>query len=537
MDATGTLGTETTVIRSLHEVRPNHLRYELEMVGPMFGRSCTHVVATPEGPNAFARRWQDMSVISRILPKKGFARNVSMLVGGTMGAQVILVLFAPLLTRLYTPEDFGVLAVFVSLLAFFAVIASLRYELGVPLPDDDDEATALAVLSLTTVLVISICLAGPLWLYRNEIAGMLNTPSLADYILFVPLGTFFAGVYNVFNCWAIRTRQFGPLARSKFSQALVTVAVQLGGWTFGPAALLSGQVAGHVAGAFTLGLRVLREQGALILRVKPAHLRQVAGRYRRFPLFSTWSAMFNSAGAQVPTILLASLFGPAVAGTYALANRLLAIPMQMLGRSIANVFFSGAAQAHRDGRLGALVSSVHSRLAHIGMPPAVVLVVAGPEIFLYAFGPDWRQAGIFAQWLAPWLYLVLTASPLSTVFEVLEKQAASMVFQCVLLIVRVGAILWGASVGDAVTAVAFFGVASAVCWMGHLAWIIRASGNDWSGTWRSTCSALAWSTFLVSPLLLMVVWDAGHVFLIPALAIASALIAVRYSFLMRSAWV
>jgi O-antigen/teichoic acid export membrane protein len=528
--------TGIAVIRSRHETTLGRLQYDLVSVGPACRRSDRHGKAIRRNPHAFARRRKGMSVISRILPKKRFARNVSMLIGGTVGAQAILVLFAPLLTRVYTPADFGVLAVFVSLLAFFAVIASLRYELGIPLPDDDEEAAALTVLSLAIVLAMSVCIAGPMYLYRKEISGLLNTPALAAYILLVPIGTFFAGVYNVFNSLAIRTRQFGPLARSKFSQALVTVIIQLVGSTFGPAALLTGQAAGHVAGGFSLGLRVMREQWAVIMQVKPAQLRQVAGRYRRFPLFSTWSALFNSAGAQVPTILLASLFGPAVAGTYALANRLLAIPMQLLGRSIANVFFSGAAQARREGRLGALVSNVHARLVHIGMPPAVVLVIAGPEIFLHAFGAQWRQAGQFAQWLAPWLYLVLITSPLSTVFEVLEKQAAGMVFQCVLLLVRVASILFGARAGDAVTAVAFFGVASAICWMAHLAWIIHASGSDWSGTWRSTRNALAWSVFLVSPLVLMMLWDSQHAFWIPALVTASALIAVRYSFLMRSAW-
>ena len=94
--------------------------------------------------------------LKKILPKNRFARSVSFLAGGTAAGQAITVLAAPLLTRLYSPEDFGLLAVYTSLLMTIGVIASLRYQLAIPLPKSDEEAAHVVVLSLFIVLGISL---------------------------------------------------------------------------------------------------------------------------------------------------------------------------------------------------------------------------------------------------------------------------------------------------------------------------------------------------------------------------------------------
>lgn len=477
-----------------------------------------------------------MSLISRVLPKNPFVRGVSVLVGGTVGAQVIMVLAAPVLTRLYTPQDFGLLAVFAALLSIVVVVASLRYELAIPLPHDDREAAALLVLSLLIVFAVAALSAIPILLYRHAITRLLNMPGLADYLYLVPLGTLVAGTYNILSYWTLRMKEFTPLAKTKVSQSIASVSIQLGGASIGPVALLLGQVAGQAMGLFSLGLRVLRHRWPVVRSVTLSDIAGVAYRYRKFPLFSTWGGLFNTAGAQLPPMMFAALFSPAAAGIYILANHVLSMPMQLLGKEITKVFFSGAAQAHREGRLQLLVARIHDRLAHIGMPPILVLIIAGPEIFRQVFGPEWREAGVFAQWLAPWLYLVFVTSPLASLFEVLDKQATGMVYQGVLLVVRVAAIAAGAWHGDVMMAVAFFALGSAVCWLANLVWIIRVSGNKWSEIWRPASSALMWALVLTSPLIVTVMWNIDQTFWIFAAASTLALIAARYVYLMKNAW-
>jgi O-antigen/teichoic acid export membrane protein len=479
-----------------------------------------------------------------------FARSVSILVGGTVGAQAVTMLAAPLLTRLYAPHDFGMLAVFTALLSLVSVVAALRYETAIPLPADGRDAAALALLGvLSAVLVTALCTIPAVW-YGTEIAAWLNTPGLAGYLVLVPAGALLAALYGVLNFCAIRTREFAPLAKTRFSQSLIAVLIQLAGAPLGTIALLLGQVAGQGAGALSLCLRVVRPRRSLvaaILRIglgRRGRVWQVAYRYRAFPLFSTWSAIFNTAGAQLPPVLFAALFGPAAAGMYILANRVLAMPMQMLGQSVGQVFVADAAAAHRDGRLAPLAADIHQRLAQIGMPPMFVLLIAGPELFSLVFGAQWREAGIFARWLAPWLYLVFVTSPLSSLFSVLERQAAGLLFQGVLLAVRVTAIVAGARVGNVLIALEWFAAGSALCWAGCLLWILRASGNSWNAAWQPSLQALAWAVALASPLgsLLVVgiMWPQPQQppLWLPSLALVAAilLIAGRYAFLMRRAW-
>lgn len=478
-----------------------------------------------------------MSLLRRLLPTDRFVRRVSVLVGGTAGAQIIMVLAAPVLTRFYSPADFGLLAVFVSLLSLVTVVAALRYEQAIPLPDDDNEAAALLVISLLAASIVTGFSAVPVFFYRSEIARLLNVPALADYLFLVPLGALFAAVYSMLNNWALRMKAFTPIAKTKVSQAVVTVAIQIGAAPLGPGALLAGQVAGQTAGSLSLFMRVLRPHWHLIRNVKWGDIVLVGRRYIKFPIFSTWSAVFNTAGSQLPSLLFAFLFSPAAAGIYILANRVLSMPMQFLGQAIAHVFYSGAAQAHRDGNLGALVGRVHRRLAHIGMPPILILLIAGPDVFGQVFGAQWRESGLFAQWLAPWLYLVFITSPLTSVVLVLERQGAGMAFQALLLLVRVAAIAAGAWMDDLTTAVALFAIGSAGCWLFYLVWVMRAAGNRALDLCRSTLSALVWGIALVSPVLVGTMWRMDQTLWLFSVAAASVLITSRYAYLMKNAWI
>lgn len=439
------------------------------------------------------------TLIKKILPQNAFARGVSVLVGGTAGAQALMVLASPLLTRLYTPEDFGLLAVYSGLLAIFSVVASLRYELAIPLPESNTEAANVLILSLLVVLVMASISGLMVLVAGQEIALALGTPALAKYFWLLPIGVLLAGVYNVFNYWAVRTKVFGDIARTRITQTLSTLAIQLFGFKLGGTALLFGQAGGQGVGSIRLARSALRHKD--FDRWSWPGVWQTAKRYKQFPIFSTWSALFNTAGTQLPPLMLAALFSTGAAGLYALAHRVLALPMSVIGDAIGKVFFANAAEAYREERLAPLVKSVHGTLAEVAMPASVLLVVAGPELFALVFGENWRQAGELARYMAPWLYMVFVTSPLSTLFLVLERENIGMLFQAGLLLSRVLVIFIGASVMDQLLAtVALFAAASVVFWIGFLFWVFAASGNRMSDMIKPTTNALFKSVLCIFPL-------------------------------------
>lgn len=475
------------------------------------------------------------SLVSRLLPKTQFARGVGVLVGGTASAQLPVILAAPLLTRLYTPDDFGLLAIYASLLGLFCVIASLRYELAIPLPKEHDAAAHVVLLSLLLVCGTTMVSGGLVFAFGPQIARALGAPLLAAYLWLLPVGVLLSGTYNVFNYWAIRNQYFGTVARTRVQQSLATIAIQLVGFKLGGPNLLFSQAASQSIGTLTLGKSFISSSARK--QLSWAGVKQMATRYKRFPIYSTWEGLFNTAGLQLPPLLFAALFSPAAAGLYSLANRVLSLPMSLIGSAIGQVFFVNAAEAHREGRLGVLVAQLHSKLAHIGLAPALLLMLAGPDLFALVFGNDWRQAGEFARWMAPWLYLVFVSSPLSTLFAVTEQQTQGLAFQVILLVARIGAIYWGATLGDINVAVMLFATASALCWLGFLFWVGVVSGNRPAAMLQPTLSALWIALLCAVPLALAMhlettapgTWPYG-------LGLSGLLIGMRLMYLLRKVY-
>jgi O-antigen/teichoic acid export membrane protein len=474
------------------------------------------------------------AVLRDLLPKHKFARGASVLAGGVAGQQMMLLLAAPLLTRLYSPADFGLLAVYTGILSIFVVAAALRYEVAIPLPEDEGEAANLTVLSLAIVVLFALASAVLVVFLGKSVANLTGVPLLSQYSWLLPIGIFLAGVYQVFNFYGLRTKSFTAISGTRVKQALATLAIQLMGYKLSPSALLIGHMSGHGVGCLSLAKVALA--GPHFRKVDLMGLRAAAIRYRRFPLYSTWGALLNTGGAQLPPLLLAALFSPAAAGMYSLAYRVLGMPITLIGNSIGNVFMSSAADARRNDRLAILVAGVYEKLAHIAMGPTLVTLVAGPELFAVVFGEQWRGAGNFARWMAPWLFLVFVTSPLTTVYEVLEKQNQSNIFQIALLTTRLGAIALGAACQSVHIAIALFSAGSALCWLTFLILITRTVGCRPLTIWAPLGVSLFFGLLCVSPLVLATAYLPTAIGLGFGLFVSLILVAAHLFLLLRNYW-
>ena len=439
-----------------------------------------------------------LKIIERLLPKGQFSRAVGLLAGGTAGAQVLMVVAAPLLTRLYSPEDFGLLAVYSALLALFSVNSSLRYQLAIPLPDNDEDASHIVALSLICVALVTFLCTVLALFSSNETAALLKAPLLTSYLWLLPIGVGAVGTYQVFNYWALRKKNYAAVAVTRIKQAVVTLIIQLIGCKFGAIALVAGQAGGQGVGSYSLAKQALGQLKFRRLRWKG--ILDAAKRYRNFPYYSTWDAFFNTAGVHLPPLLFATLFSPSAAGLYALAHRVLAVPMSVIGDAVGKVFFSNAPEALRQGKLETMVMDVHSKLVIIAMPPVFILFVAGPELFAFVFGDRWQQAGEFARWMAPWLYLVFVTGPLTTLFAVLEKQLHGLWFQAALIFLRLAAVSIGAFYENLILTVILFSLASSFCWAALLLWVGINTGNAPIKILRTSIKAGLGSCVCVLPL-------------------------------------
>lgn len=460
-------------------------------------------------------------LIHGLLPRSAFARSVSVLVGGTASAQILTVLAAPLLTRLYSPEDFGLLAVFVSLLVLIGEISSMRYELAVPLPEDDQEAANVVVLSLFLVVISSFLIGILVATFGEPITKVLGVPKLADYFWLLPVGVFLSGVYAVFLNWGIRAKRFTAIAATKLLQAIATLAIQLAMYMVGGVALLFGQVVGQGAGVTGLAVSALRRKE--FRSVNYHGLRRALIRYRRFPIFTTWAGLFNSGGTQLPPLVIAAFFTAGTAGLYVLAHRVLTLPMSLVGAALQNVFFSEASEAYRKNELADKVRKLLDVLAQLAVLPAIILAFWGPELFSFIFGEGWVKAGVLAQWMTPWLVMQFCTGPLTIVNAATENQHLGLIMQAQLFFARVGAIVLGAYSGDIIYTIQLFSLASAVSYFLFLLVILKISGLSLVVFIRSLVRAFFSSFVVLVPIFVYSLWCSGFMALV-VLSLASCLL-------------
>ncbi len=370
-------------------------------------------------------------------------RATTVAVGAGIG-QLLVLVSSPILSRVFDPSDFGVFGVVTSIESIVVVAAALRYELAVPLPKDDEDASALVFVGGLAVIGWAVLTALVLIPLAPLIADWTNSPAVTGVAMLIPLVLLADGLGNVLAYWSIRRKRFGHLAASRAAQGAGQSAGQiaLGAAGTGAAGLVVGYGIGKAVNTFWLAWDAIRGPGRL---ARPAwsSMRRVASRYRRFPLVSSWAAIVNSAGLQLPAILLAAWFTPEAAGWFLLANRVVVGPATIFGQAGAQAFHGDLARmAHtREQRLLPSVRHFVSHLAVLGVVPALLLMVFGPWAAETIFGSDWRTAGEFIRILAPAYFLQFVVSPLGPVLVVLERQGIQAAWD-VFRLVMVVASLW-----------------------------------------------------------------------------------------------
>lgn len=410
------------------------------------------------------------------LPGGAFGRSVATVASGTAIAQLLLALAVPVLARLYTPADYGALAVYASTITVLVVMASLRYEAAIPLPEDDEVAGSLLALTLVLLALTAAIVTLLVWLAGDGFVAAVKVPALQAYLWLIPVGFLGAGAYQALSYWAIRRGEFGRVARTKLSQGAgqVVTQVALGVARAGAPGLLIGDVVGRVAGGGGLALLALRDRPTA--RVTRASLMAAAARYRRFPLFSTWAGLLNIGSLQLPSIIFAASFGAATAGLYALSYKILVLPTMLVAQAVGQVFLSRAATvARHPERLRELTERTAVVLFAAGLPLFAAVALGGPRLFATVMGSQWEQAGRYAQVLAPWFVVWLVSNPISGLLSVREWQRSALGFSAVEFALRLGSLLIGAHRGSPMLAVVLLSASGVIISVSAIARFMQAA--------------------------------------------------------------
>ena len=395
-----------------------------------------------------ASRWRRL--VDR-LPGGRLVRQAYVVVGGTVAGQILQLLSTPILSRLYTPDDFGVFAVFFSVVSVGYVIGSLRYELAIALPKRDGEAINVLALALVLAVVTAVLIGAVGLVWGDDLAAAVNVPAFADYVWVVVLALVVAGWYQALNLWAVRKRDFGVVGGSSLTQGagLAVGQVGLGAVTTGPGGLLFGTVVSWTAGCAPLLPPLWRRDRESLTLISLRGMRRAAARYRRFPLFGVLSGLLNRGALEAGGVALAAIYGPAVAGLFLLGRRLMVAPAVLISTSVQQVYLGESSRLLHEApqRLVALYRQTARKLFVLSIAPTILLATVSPWAFELIFGPEWREAGVYTQILAPVFLFQVTVMPLGSTFAILERQDLQLLRDAIRMAMVVGGLVLCASYG------------------------------------------------------------------------------------------
>lgn len=426
-------------------------------------------------------RWLKETARS-VLPRGRFASGVTVLAGGAALGQAINVLVSPVLTRLYTPEDFGVFGVFASILAISIVFASLRYEYAILLPEDDESAANILALCFVILLGTALCSWFIIQSVGDKIVTWTNTPGLGQYLWLIPVGMLGAGAYQILNYWAVRKRDFVRIGRTRLTRGLGRASFQvgLGFAASGPLGLLVGQVAGECVGSTSLASAALRKDRSSLWMVSLDGMQKEASRYRRFPIFSGLADIIDAVGLNAPQLLFAAFYGAEVAGWFALGQRVIAAPLNIVVDSVSQVYFGEAARLPRNDprSMRRLFLKLTGRLALMGAIPVALICALSPWFFAVVFGQSWETAGKYVQILGLMFAIRFAVVPLQHTLNILERQDLYLVWDSTRLVMVVGALFAARALGlSHIGAVAAYSVAMSAAYFLLVGIIWHAMAN------------------------------------------------------------
>lgn len=399
----------------------------------------------------------------------GFAGGVAALGGGAVVAHLLAFAAAPILSRLFPPEAFGTAEVVSAVILVLGFLAALRYESAVMLPESDADAANLLAVGTLAVAAVTGAVAVAMLLAGDAMIAALNATAASGYYLpAIVVGVATFGLGQPLRAWVTRHRHYrrlgGQMMAETFTSVSTKVAAGLSGWT-GPAALIFTGILGRAVPVLMMLVSLARHDGRFVARsLSLRRMGELACRYARFPLIDLWSGLLTKASFFLPLVLLGVAFGAAVVGHYSRAMMLVHLPLLLVGNAVGQVFFQQASARQAAGRpLGELVEGVLWRLAWIAFAPLAMVAVIGPDLFAFAFGGRWAQAGVYAQLLAPGVLAATLVMPLATLLVVRERLGRSLAYNAALAGATLAALLAGGWIWrDARAAMLLMSLASVV---------------------------------------------------------------------------
>ena len=360
-------------------------------------------------------------MIKKFNLKSEFVKYIVVLMSGTVMAQLVSYLLAPVISRIYLPEETAELAIFIRIVSVGAAIATLRYEPALPITKTDSHSFRLYQFALRSTVIVTLV---SLVLILVP-AGMSSSISGVIFYALIPLMILFSAIYNLGTNWSIRNKYFKSISFSKITNSLFggSFKVLFGWMNMGYVGLLLASTIGMFASILWFVRDFFRAKKKFQIRSNSPRNAVLARQYSEFPTINLPHVLMDLGRDLLVAVLLLKLFTKEDLGLYDHSYRMLRIPLVFIGMAIGQVFFQHCAEkVNKNEDIVPLLRKSVGVLALLSVIPFAVVFFYGEELFAFVFGENWRGAGTFSRIMAPWFLVNFIASPISTLPLILKKQ-------------------------------------------------------------------------------------------------------------------
>jgi len=362
---------------------------------------------------------------------------------GTTIAQAVPIAISPILTRIYSPEDFGLLALFLAVFSILSMIATGRYELAIMSPESDDEAKDIVFLSILIAIFVFFITIILLWFNGAEITIFLGNPEVESWLYLIPFMVLSSGVYQSVDYWLNRQKLYRGMAENKLIQVSSVSILQVLIGVFSKSGLILGSVFGWLISTFIVFSRSNIKHSDFRLK----KTKKVLLKYKDYPLFQAPSSLLNTIAAQSPVIFISKSFVDSTVGFFSLVLKVLNTPTTLISRSIGQVFFQKVSE-HANLSPHLLLNDIYSTALKLTILSVLLfspIVLFGPELFSVIFGSEWIQAGYYAQILVFSIAVKFVVSPLSTIFLAIDKIKVASIWQLAYFCITISVLILATS--------------------------------------------------------------------------------------------
>ena len=349
-------------------------------------------------------------------------------------AKVIAVAALPLITRLYTPAEYGIYALYVATISFASVFFSGRYELAVLLPKKNSEASNLLAVSLALCGIFTIICLLLILLGKGVFLKIGGEKDFSLFIPYLPFALFFLSVNTVFSFWFLRQKAYTIQSTNRVIVAGVTAGCQLlAGWIdTGARGLVYGHIIGLAAGVGFFSVHLFKFN-FMISDLSWADMKKFATRYKKFPLLSVWDVFANRFALFIPVWLLTMFYSPSVAGLFSMARNIYGIPTSLIGEPVSRVFLQKAGEeVAKSGTTHRLVRQTFLTVTGISFICIGGIALCAPFAFGIVFGKQWDGAALLALSLLPLAWMRFLVVPVSPALIAHERQGLNLLWQSAL---------------------------------------------------------------------------------------------------------